>query len=159
MSVNHQTQPDRSILEDKSQDMIKPRNNYAAEDASASPSSYEKKNTNKKMNIKRMGTILKDFQKDEDDEIEVKGNTTTCPRLIDTRMRYFTILVIITLVSIISFIFFATVAYFHRMYDAFGVGILFSRGAALAIIVLTMLAMFLVTYDLTSWCQSKLKRR
>lgn len=45
------------------------------------------------------------------------------------------------------------------MYDAFGPGILFSRGAALSILVLTMFAMFLVTYELTTYVRNKLKRR
>jgi len=87
----------------------------------------------------------------DDELVEVKSNTRLrCPKLIDPKMRYTTILLCILVISIICFVFFALLAYFNPMYNMFGVGILFSRGAALSIIVLTMLAMFLVTYDLTT---------
>ena len=97
-----------------------------------------------------MGTVLREFKEENEDTIEIKVKRSKCPSFIDPRMRYFRILIIIVIVSIISFIFFAVVAYFNPMYDAFGPGILFSRGAALAILVLTMFGMFLVTYDLTT---------
>jgi len=91
--------------------------------------------------------------------LKSKQRNKKCLTFIDPRMRYFRTLTIILIISIVSFIFFAIVAYFNPMYDAFGPGILFSRGAALAILLLTMFGMFLVTYDLTTWVRNKLKRR
>ena len=96
---------------------------------------------------------------DEDDEVEVKGKHSQCPQLIDTRMRYTTIIIIMLIVSIILFIVFALVAYYNPMYDEFGPGILFSRGAALAILVFTIFGMFLVTYDITTWWRKSWKKR
>ena len=101
---------------------------------------------------------MKEFV-DDDEEIEIKGFKNTCPQLIDTKMRYMTIIIIMIIVSIICFIVFATVAYFNPMYTEFGPGILFSRGGALSILVFTIFGMFLVTYDLTTCWRRKLKKR
>lgn len=100
------------------------------------------------------------YAEDDEDEVELKKvNSSSCPKLIDTRMRYTSILAILLVISILWFILFALLALFDPMFDMFGPGILFSRGAALAIICLTMIAIFLVTYDVTTWCRTKLKRR
>lgn len=110
--------------------------------------------------LKRSTAILRDYVDLDEDCIEIKANKRgSCPKLIDTRMRFMTILVIIFLVSVLAFVLFALLAFFNPMYDMFGPGILFSRGAALAIILLTMFTVFLVTYDLTTCCRNKLKKR
>ena len=49
------------------------------------------------------------------------------------------------------------IAFTMPMYDLFGPGIMISRGAALAIIVLTMITMFFVSYDLTTCIRQKLR--
>jgi NADPH oxidase 2 len=41
----------------------------------------------------------------------------------------------------------------------FGVTLMFSRGSALAILVFTVMAMFFVSYDVTTWVRKKLKGR
>ena len=92
---------------------------------------------------------MKEFV-DDDEEVEIKEYKSTCPQLIDTKMRYMTIIIIMIIVSIICFIIFATVAYFNPMYTKYGPSILLSRGGALAILVFTIFGMFLVTYDLTT---------
>ena len=73
-------------------------------------------------------------------------------------MRYTVVLFIILCISIAAFILFALITLFDPMYDMFGVGILLGKGAALAIIVLTMMAMFFVTYDVTTMIRNKLKK-
>ena len=82
-----------------------------------------------------------------------------CLACSNPRTRYFSTYLIILLISFWFFLISAIIAYFHPMYSVFGVGILLSRGAAFPIIALTMLAMFLVTYDFTTWCRKHLKTR
>ena len=107
--------------------------------------------------LMRSKTVLKSFASTEE-EVEFKPPSKCEVCCEGTKMRYSLILIIILCLSIAWFFLFAIIAFFHPMYDMFGVGILFSRGAALAIIVLTMIAMFLVTYDVTTMWRNKLKR-
>lgn len=72
-------------------------------------------------------------------------------KCMDMRTKTKVIMMYITLLTIIAFIFFALVAYFNPMYGVFGVGILFSRGAALAIVLLTILVLLFVSYDTMTW--------
>ena len=107
----------------------------------------------------RSKTVLKEFEDPEEDLIVTKPASRCSKMSMGTKARYTCMLVVIAIISLIAFLLFAIIAYFNPMYDMFGPGILFSRGAALAIIVLTMIAMFLVTYDATTFCQNKLKKR
>jgi len=126
----------------------------------ARPRPHHHQSSNSVNNYKRLQNIFKEYHGDDEELIPVKPvEKCRCPTLIDAKMRYTSIVIIITIISILCFLIFAIIAYFNPMYDAFGAGILFSRGAALSIIVLTILAMFLVTYDLTTFCRNKLKKR
>ena len=126
----------------------------------ARPRPHHHQSSNSVNNYKRLQTIFKEYQEDDEELIPVKSSKSRrCPTPIDGKKRYTSIVIIITIVSILSFVAFAIVTYFSTMYDAFGVGILIGKGAALSIIVLTVLAMFLVTYDLTTCCRNKLKKR
>ena len=124
------------------------------------PRPHYHQSSNSVSNYKRLQNIFKEYRGDDEELIPVKPmKKCRCPTLIDAKMRYTSIVIIITIISILCFLIFAIIAYFNPMYDAFGAGILFSRGAALSIIVLTVFAMFLVTYDLTTFCRNKLKKR
>lgn len=70
---------------------------------------------------------------------------------INNKVRYSVVNIILLILSFILFLIFATVTYFSEAYDFFGFTLMFSRGAALAIIVFTILAMFFVSYDVTSY--------
>jgi hypothetical protein len=106
--------------------------------------------------LKRLHTIFKEYANETEDLVEVKVRQFACPKLITSKTK---IMAVVTLISIFAFIFFATIAFFNPMCSKFGPGILFSRGAALSILLLTIFAMFLVTYDLTTCIQKKIKKR
>jgi hypothetical protein len=74
----------------------------------------------------------------------------TCLCWLKTRNRYSTINIIFLVISVILFLINAYLAYVQPMYDLFGPSLLISRGAALSILIFTMIAMFFVSYDLTS---------
>ena len=78
---------------------------------------------------------------------------------MNTKIRYTTWNLIFLVLSFVLFGIFATVTVFSNAYDLFGPGLIFSRGAALVILIFTMLAMFFVSYDLTTWLRRKLKGR
>ena len=61
------------------------------------------------------------------------------------------IMLYIAIMSICAFVLFGLVAYFNPMIDVLGISLFFSRGAALAIILLTMLVLIFVSYDFMTW--------
>ena len=133
---------------------------YTGVSEKARPRPHNHQSSNSVGNYKRLQTIFKEYQGEDEELIPVKfSKSRGCPTPIDTNKRYIPIVIIIAIISILSFVAFAIVTYFSTMYDAFGVGILIGKGAALSVIVLTILAMFLVTYDLTTCCRNKLKKR
>lgn len=116
-----------------------------------------KKSTRLPQNFQRLGVILQDFEDESPDIVELKGKKKWAS-FINPKMRYFTVMAVIIVISIVAFMLNAFLTFLTPSYDKFGVGILMGKGAALSILVLTMLLMFLVTYDLTTWVRGILNR-
>jgi hypothetical protein len=76
---------------------------------------------------------------------------------LNTQLRYTVVNFLLLILSFVLFAIFATVTSFTDAYDVFGVPLLFSRGGALVILIFTMLVMFFVSYDVTTWLRGKLK--
>ena len=94
-----------------------------------------------------------------DHRSRVGSSSRCCLCWLKTSNRYNTIHFFYVILSLIWFAFFAYLAYTKEMYKFIGVNILFSRGAAWAIIVFTMIAMFFVSYDLTTCMRQCLRGR
>ena len=77
----------------------------------------------------------------------MKGKADRNMKCTDTRVKTKLVMLGIFIISAMAFLLFGFVAYFNPMYEVFGFGIFFSRGAALAIIILTMMVLILVSYD------------
>jgi hypothetical protein len=76
---------------------------------------------------------------------------------LNTKFRYSVVNFFLLILSFILFAIFAISTSFTDAYKVFGVTLLFSRGGALVILIFTMLAMFFVSYDVTTWLRGKLK--
>jgi hypothetical protein len=110
--------------------------------------------------LKRLKTFFQDFHDDKGNEVAVKSKGGMFKNMmINTKLRSSRILIAIIIMSILVFILFATLEFFKDTYDFFGVGILLAKGAAIPILLLTMLALFFVTYEMTTCCRTACKTR
>jgi predicted ferric reductase len=108
----------------------------------------------------RLKTFFQDFADDKGNEVVIKAKGGMFKNMmINTKMRYSRVLIAIIIISILIFLLFAILEFFKSTYDLFGVGILFAKGAAIPILLLTMLALFFVTYELTTCCRTACKTR
>ena len=98
---------------------------------------------------------MKEFADDMDEELVLfKSKEDKKIRCMDVRVRTKLMMLYIVLFSFSGFLLFGLIAYFNPMYEVFGPGIVFSRGAALAIIFLTMLVLLFVSYDTLTWIRN-----
>lgn len=102
--------------------------------------------------IKRRSTMESNLQKPKQ-----KSPNKKSKGCLDTKIRYTSWNLTLIAFSLVLFGIFSTVTLFTDAYDLFGPGLLFGKGAALVILIFTMLAMFFVSYDLTTWLRGKLK--
>lgn len=108
--------------------------------------------------LMRFKTVLRSYA-DFHDDIELKGSKKCKLSVADTRVRYSTVLIVLVILSLIFFAGFAILPLFGPAYGMFGPGILVARGSALNILLFTMMAMFMVTYDVTTYVRKCIKHR
>lgn len=95
-------------------------------------------------------SIMRDLSEPEGDNEDEKQKERCCPRASSIKLRYSKITMTILFCSVAVFIIFAFLYHLTPMFKLSGPGILVARGAAVCILLLTMFALFLVTYDATT---------